>query len=47
MVTADIGGQSQERSENIGGIKPTAQPGFDNGQIDSGPGKVIQRQGGR
>ena len=44
MITADIGGKGQKRTENIGGIQTAAQPGFDNSQIDAGTGKVIKRQ---
>lgn len=46
MVTADIGGDGQERGQDIGGIKSSAQSGFNNRQIDAGPAKVIKGQRG-
>lgn len=46
MVKADIGGDSRQRSEHVGGVQTSPEANFDNGDIDSSAGEMIKRQRG-
>ncbi len=44
MVKADIGGNSHQWSEYVGGVETSAESDFNDSYVDSATGKVIKRQ---
>ncbi len=46
VVAADVGRDSQDRVQNIGGVEPTAQAGFDDGDVDMVSGEMVKRERG-
>jgi len=46
MIAADIGRDGQARVQHVGGIKPTAETGFDDGDVYFGAGEMLEGQSG-